>query len=165
MIRIIFHTVIAALLIAMLPGMAGCQSNDVLTNISNELEVDAHKGTVIFVFDDHGGFHGDGTGYVKISFSNSDCLDEIKESSAWKPLPLTENIAHLVSIIQYDLQREDGNPEIPEIKNGYYCFVDRHSESRDRKDDSEVFDRHSYNFTVAIYDTDTDILYYMGFDT
>ena len=32
-------------------------------------------------------------------------------------------------------------------------------------DDLGVLDRASYNFTIAIYDTDNRILYYIEFDT
>ena len=54
---------------------------------------------------------------------------------------------------------------MPAIDNGYYMFKDRHSESKDSRDDSELFDRNSYNFSIAIYDCDTDKMYYFEFDT
>ena len=54
---------------------------------------------------------------------------------------------------------------MPAIYNGYYMFEDRHSESKDSRDDSELFDRYSYNFSIAIYDCDTDKMYYFEFDT
>jgi hypothetical protein len=149
--------VTAALLIVVLPGIAGCQSKNILTDISKTLEVDVSEGTVISETDDHGGFHGDGTTFVEISFSDNDCLNLIKESSAWKPFPLTDNMTAII----YGL----GNSLIPNIQNGYYCFVDRHWESKDKKDDSEVLNRYSFNFTAAIYDTDANILYYMELDT
>jgi len=59
----------------------------------------------------------------------------------------------------------DGTPAIPEVDNGYYYFRDRHYQSTDPTDDSGVLGRASYNFTIAIYDTDSKILYYMELDT
>lgn len=41
----------------------------------------------------------------------------------------------------------------------------RHSESTDHFDDTNVLDRHSFNFVIAIFDTDTNRLYYSRFDT
>ena len=54
---------------------------------------------------------------------------------------------------------------IPKIKNGYFMFEDRHYKSKDSKDDTELFDRYSFNFSIAIYDCDTDIMYYFEYDT
>ena len=62
----------------------------------------------------------------------------------------------------YELAEE---AHMPSIDNGYYMFEDRHSESKDSRDDSELFDRYSFNFSIAIYDCDTDKLYYFEFDT
>ena len=60
----------------------------------------------------------------------------------------------------------DGNPLAPEIENGYYFFMDRQAEeNEDKYDDSKVLDRGSYNFTVAVYDTDTDVMHYFKMDT
>ena len=49
----------------------------------------------------------------------------------------------------------------------YYFFFDRHSDATNPKDDSAFLDesRPSYNFTVAIYDSDTNMLYYARVDT
>ena len=63
------------------------------------------------------------------------------------------------------LTDDNNNPVIPQIENGYYYFLDRHSRSVDSYDDSDVLDRYSFNFTIAIYDADNDILYYVEFDT
>ena len=88
----------------------------------------------------------------------------------WKQLPLTENL----QIIMYGGEKDGISyaPKLPEeahwpiISNGVYKFVDRYSEFvADRSDDANLFDRHSYNFSVAVYDFDTDKLYYFEFDT
>ena len=38
-------------------------------------------------------------------------------------------------------------------------------ENEDKYDDSKVLDRGAYNFTVAVYDTDTDVMHYFKMDT
>lgn len=55
--------------------------------------------------------------------------------------------------------------KIPKIENGYWYFVDRNSENGDSASDSEIFNRNSFNITVALYDLDENILYYLEFDT
>ena len=62
----------------------------------------------------------------------------------------------------YELAKET---KIPQIENGYYNFYDRASKNKNNNDDSKLFDRYSFNFSLAIYDADTDRLYYFEFDT
>ena len=54
---------------------------------------------------------------------------------------------------------------IPKIENGYYYFLDRHNESNDKYDDTNLNNRASWNFTLAIMDIDTNIIYYYELDT
>lgn len=118
--------------------------------------------------DIHGGFHGDGSYYLIMDCSeNKEKALEIL--SGWKELPLSENL----SLIMYGGEK-DGmaygynlaeEAKIPRVENGYYYFCDRHSESTNSADDSELFNRSSFNFSIAIYDSDTDKMYYFEFDT
>ena len=55
--------------------------------------------------------------------------------------------------------------KIPAIENGFYCFLDRHSEASNPSDDADLFDRASMNFSLALYDSDTNKFYYIEFDT
>ena len=174
------------LLAAVLLSMSGCVSENKLTDISKVLEVDVSKGTIVSEMDNHGGFHGDGQTYIEIRFADTECLNAIQSSAAWKPLPLTQNGMALLYGVEMDLgtigppphdeemgvgmvgpmlHGEDNKPLVPPVENGYYCFVDRASESTDPKDDTDVLRRYSYNFTMAIYDTDTNTLYYAELDT
>lgn len=114
-------------------------------------------------YDSHGGFHGDGTTFYRLEFPDDSAVDSIKKNKNWKELPLTDNLTTLAGFIERD--NDWGNPLIPQVENGYYCFIDRHSESRDKKDDTDVLNRCSYNFTIAVYDTDSNILYYGEEDT
>ena len=124
--------------------------------------------TVIEEKDTHGGFLGDGTYYLIL-----DCSERKEQATElikdWKPLPLTENLQLFMYGGEkngvgyaYDLAEE---AHWPIINNGVYKFVDRHSEAVDESDDTNLFNRYSYNFTIAVYDFDTDKLYYFEFDT
>ena len=53
-------------------------------------------------------------------------------------------------------------PLIPPIEKGYYLLEDRHSEAKENLD---LLDRSSYNFTLSVYDTDNRTLYYYKLDT
>ena len=46
-----------------------------------------------------------------------------------------------------------------------YYFLDRHSESKDRYDSSDLNNRFSWNFTLALLDVDKNIIYYYELDT
>ena len=124
--------------------------------------------TVVDEKDTHGGFHGDGSYYLIL-----DCLEKTEHAEElikeWKPLPLTENL----QLIMYGGEKDGVNyaynlaeeAHWPIITNGVYKFVDRHSEAINKSDDTNLFNRYSYNFSVAVYDLDTNTLYYFEFDT
>lgn len=115
--------------------------------------------------DDHGGFHGDGRTVAKIAFAEAEAKDlaaEIKKSG-WRELPLSENLSRVMySGTEESLAAQAG---IPEMTNGHWWFVDRHSESTSPQDDTEVSQRSSYNFTLGLFDGDSGVLYYFKFDT
>ncbi len=108
-------------------------------------------------------------GFVTVKIEDEKTDSEIK--TEWNELPLTENLTALIYGIESDTSSvgpyitKDDVPLFPEIENGYYYFVDQHTESTDSKDDTEIFDRNSFNLVIAIYDTDTNRLYYCQFDT
>ena len=130
------------------------------TDISNcSIEVDS---------DNHGGFHGDGDYFVRAQCQD-DFEEIVKNNSLWKKLPLTENL----ELIMYGGKKDNTEygyelaikKVIPKIEDGYYLFVDRHSESIDKNSDKELFNRYSFNFTIALFDNNTNIFYYYEFDT
>lgn len=156
--------------------LAGCGNKDIQNEISERLEIDVSSGKNVEESDSHGGFHGDGLLVQKISFEDDKVLDEIKDNQKWKAFPLSRNIEALaygvkdetedsVHIIGPYLTDESGVAIIPEIKDGYYYFYDRHSESEDPYNEEDVLNRVSFNFTLAIYDSENNVLYYVEFDT
>jgi len=116
---------------------------------------------------DYGGFPADGYSLIVL-----DCSKNTKQAlltvKDWKKLPMTPNLDLFVNggvkhgCTYHGIGEE---LEIPHIKNGYYLFVDDHSESRDPEDDTRLFDRASYNLRLAIYDTDTNKVYIIEYDT
>ena len=152
--------------------LTGCQRQNSLKDISDILDIDVSSGHQISHYDTHGGVHGDGTTCTVLTFADRTVRNEIEKNNSWQPLPLSTNLATAVygtateerSIGPY-ISDHQGDPLIPVIQNGYYSFWDRHEESTHHKDDSQFLERASYNITVAIYDVDTDTLYYLELDT
>lgn len=162
---------IAAMLLAGCGGSAGIKSG-----ISKRLSLDCSSAEITESYDSHGGFLGDGTSFYALQFADGSQVAQISGSTEWKPLPLTDTLKTVAWGLQDDehdfapmiIKDNDwDHPLIPHVENGYYFFRDRHSYATDPKDDSMLLDesRPSYNFTLAIYDTDTDILYYSELDT
>ena len=166
-----------SILCSILTGCAGVGINQeaaLKRSISTELAIDCGSADISDSWDSHGGFHGDGTSFYRLDFPDDSIVNDIKESTDWSQLPLTDNLTALVYGKEIDncdyapsiTKTNDGeHPLFPPIENGYYCFIDRHSESTDKKDDTDVLNRYSKNFTIAIYDTDNNVLYYGSCDT
>lgn len=93
-------------------------------------------------------------------------------NEGWNKLPLTDNLNVVVygkespseSLGPY-VTDDDGKTIFPVVENGYYFFMDRHSESKGINDDTNILNRYPFNFTIAIYDTDNQTIYYCEFDT
>ena len=118
--------------------------------------------TVVEEQETHEGWLGDGSYYLVL-----DCVNNPDAAlcivSNWKRLPLSENLNRIMYTHSgFNLSEE---AHMPVIENGYYYFEDRHAEATDSTDDSELFSRYSYNFSLAVYDTDTNRFYYFEFDT
>ena len=145
-----------------------------LSSCLTSLQSDSYFGfskqrfTVVEEKDTHGGFVGDGSYYLIL-----DCSDNTEDALSivadWNELPLSENLNLIMyggekdgKTYGYDLSEE---AHMPVIENGYYYFEDRHSEAKDVSDDSELFSRASFNFSLAVYDSETNRLYYFEFDT
>ncbi|BAK99651.1 hypothetical protein OBV_24530 [Oscillibacter valericigenes Sjm18-20] len=173
----IFCLILSAIL------MTACSSPfaaDPTLRLSSALDVDISKGEITQSSDTHGGFLGDGCLFMTLDFDDEDgqaLAAQLTENPAWSSLPLTDHLSTLLygisgsspSVGPYSVgpyvTDSDGNALFPAVENGYYCFIDRYSDATDPKDDTEVLSRHSFNFTIAIYDTDNNQLSYCEFDT
>lgn len=115
--------------------------------------------------DTHGGFHGDGYRRIILDCSqNAVTAREIVKD--WKSLPLSDPLEEVM------YGGEDGGYHFaeramwPTFENGVYKFVDRQADpAEDRSDDSALLGRYSFNFSIAVYDMDSDFLYYFEMDT
>lgn len=164
-------SVIAILLVFIL--LSGCSNSNKSAEISSTLGIDISSVNVATKIDNHGGFHGDGTSLYIFNFEDDSIEQEIAQNELWHEFPLCDEMTKLLygltdtsgSYGPYITFDDLGTPAVPSVENGYWFFLDRHSESVDKYDPTNIFARASFNLTLAIYDADSDTLYYIEFDT
>lgn len=155
----------------MLSLLCGCNAKDPLREISDTIGVDVTGGTLLEHADTHGGFLGDGERIFCVRLTQAqatELMGSTQEKKFWHPLPLSENLSAAVygsrtDAVSFGPLFPEGT--VPPVENGCWFFCDRHSQSIDPVDDSRLHDRSSWNFTAAIFDADTNILYYLELDT
>lgn len=147
------------LLISITVLLYGCQVLTTQEELSRVLDVDCDMGYLVFEEDSHGGFHNDGIQFVQLTFESSDLEEDIKLSSSWKPLPLSDDLLSLCYETNVDgrntqarLSNEEGKPYFPIVEEGYYYFTGG-------------VNSHSANFVIAIFDRKTNTLYYGKYDS
>ena len=136
--------------------------------LTRALGINVQGGREIESYDSHGGFHGDGLRFIALEFADDTAAVQAAASSDWQPLPLSPTLTTLAYGSGSGAIRSGpylGNCALPAFQNGYYFFRDRHSQSTDSRDERDVLSRGSFNFTLALYDTDTNMLYYIEYDT
>lgn len=129
------------------------------------------EATLVAHYDSHGGFLGDGDMFMVL-----DCSElggGLEESmSAWRELPMSDEL-HLNlfgdTVVEKDGTSYDYNGllldyGIPDVKNGLYFFNNRNNEAKGKVDE-DIYHAISYNFTFALYDSETRMLYYYELDT
>ena len=154
----IIISIAIALLLLSLSFILFRQENN-LAALSRQCGIDLTIGKVVSHKDTHGGFHGDGVPTQCYNIPMIPSVNKWKKVKSGKKLPLPENLDTFL------YQPYDDEVSIPEIQDGYYYFYDRHSESTNPYDDSELFQRFSFNFTFAIYDQRSNQIYLIEYDT
>lgn len=155
--------------------LAACGAGGHSEAVSDALGIDVTAGETLAYTDSHGGFHGDGTTCAVLHFPDDRVLEQIQADPRWSPLPLNETAQALVYGLSWETVREmfrvgpyltdeEGEPLVPEIQNGYYRLIDRHA-GQDEPGDPGLLDRASLNFTLGLYDSDTNRLYFCEMDT
>ncbi|HIX89773.1 MAG TPA: hypothetical protein H9845_02610 [Candidatus Agathobaculum pullicola] len=151
-------------------SLTACGSKNPQAMVSEALGVDASTGSTMSSMDTHSG-NGDGTAYVELHFDSNEMVKQIQADDAWKPFPLDKTAQTLVygvsdetSSVGPFLTDEEGKALVPEIANGYYRLIDRQVE-QDKATGADILNRASFNFTVGLYDTDTNTLYCCELDT
>lgn len=150
--------------------LTGCLSRSASQYVKHEIGLNVSNCILIDDTDSHGGFHGDGERTIVFNCSNTTMLDQV---GSWNNLPLSNNL----DIMMYGGIKDEEeygynlaiNNNIPKITNGYYYFIDRYTryykDDKDIYSDNKLLDRYSHNFTLAMYDLDTNYLYYYEYDS
>lgn len=159
------------ILLLLIVSVFGCSKNSdqsIFSNIGLN-NVKSENISLITKKERKSGFNGDGEDFYAFEIKDTkDILKEIETNKDWKKLPLRENINNIVygnNGYSPFITDEDGNKLIPPIKNGYYYFYNTSEDAKDKTDDTYLKNAYSYNFIIAIFDTDTNMLYYAKLDT
>ena len=102
--------------------------------------------------DSHGGFLGDGLTHIVLDFPDDGPLEQLEQDRQWIPLPMDATTKALLSFVDAG--------ELASIPQGYYRLIDRHSDIQ-----TPILSRNSYNFTLAVYDSQQRTLHYFELDT
>lgn len=166
---------LATVMALCLPACHGVsRAEAVAGSIAEELGIDVTSGTEISYSNDHGGFHGDGTTYAVYQFADSSVREQIEESGEWIPLPMDETATVLAYGVTdqgegYIINRGpyltngEQEPLLPEIEDGYYRLIDWQMDNGFVT--AAMLERASFNFTLGVYDSGSDTLYYCRLDT
>ena len=123
--------------------------------------------TVLMYKDNYGGFPMDGNSYAIIQLTQKGRKSFIKstdKNDKWHSLPIKKDFQKAIGVFDYDDEDSFG-PDISKIKNGIYYFRDRYAENYPEESKTNINDRYAYNFTVAIFDFDTNKLHIYTVDT
>jgi hypothetical protein len=118
---------------------------------------------VIEYSDDHGGFHGDGTTRmtVKLDKRQTEILRKrIRERNDWHELPTKGDVCDAMARIEPASARH--------VQQGFCYFRDLQQARNNTTipgPDTPFSRRYSFNFVVAVFDTDGQVLYIYNLDT
>ena len=138
--------------------LTGCGRRDEKEMVGRALGMDLSEGRVVRFWDDHGGFHGDGTVFCEM------LLEDLVPGKEWKQLPYPTEIEEFLSATENFFSEGDGSV-LPEVTEGFYYFENRAYGAGDHFDPTGVNGQASYNVTLAIYDAGAEVLYYLEVDT
>jgi len=147
-----------AMMLLLLKGCDSVRYDDVLGIRSDSVRI-------VSVYDDHGGFHGDGVRVETVFCPEDAFCGAISDRAEWRPLPLSADVKQLLRRFFPFLTEEIRGALISVPQDGYWFFRDRHDKAVDSTDVSAAIGRSSYNFSFAIYDLKTQMLYYLEIDT
>lgn len=140
-----------------------------LTDIGRKLDLDLSRAALEEYRDTHGGFLGDGETFARIRLPEDAAGEAVSRmlhgGPWWKALPLTGELNRVLYGTGMEpplFRSETGGPMLPEVTKGWYFFYD---EQGTPYGEESLFSRSSFNFTLAVYDKETGILYYFVLDT
>ena len=159
----------AAMLLIVL--LSACNSSQTAAQrVGDALSLDLPDPTGTTYTATHGGFHGDGETFVTLLFDEEGARSlQGQLAEGWKPLPMEGELRAAVYGGELDgVNYGDGvfaRYSVSAPVNGWYWFVDRHSEATDPHSADGLLGRHSMNYSVAVFDADQNALYYYELDT
>lgn len=139
--------------------------------LDDKIELDIKGCEVKENIDTH--FIGDGNVYITLDCSNkSEYIT--KQISNWHKLPLSNVLKVAIyggnkneETYHFGILEDNEDYYMPVIPNGFYYFVDKQNKEAEKHSDKYLLDddRYSYNYYIAIYDMDTNKLYFIEDDT
>ena len=125
-----------AIIVVLSITLTACKSESGQNIVSKALGIDVSSGNEVSTYDTHSG-NGDGTSCIALSFNDDAVLEKIKNNTEWNSFPLDETVQILVYGVETEttkdgpfLTDENGKLLVPEIQNGYYYLIDRHSDTK-----------------------------------
>lgn len=141
--------------------------------LSRALGIRIPSDSALVIQDSHGGFHNDGDLMVRTKFEGKKAekmVSQIKSNQDWEATPLPQEIKLVLyggeispdNVYQSDLAKQNN---MPEISAGYWLFIDRKDGKKKITAGKEWLSDYSSNYTVGLYDTKTNSLYYFESDS
>lgn len=132
------------------------QKEKALKFVGKKLGIDVSDGDLYYGYDDHGGFHGDGTTYFEILLPEG-AEERFKDVSSWQCMPISGDIrTNVCELLLQKPGREDYEDLIPVPENGYWYFKNR------SPDQARAWNY--MNYTIAAYNSDTRVLFFCIMD-
>ncbi|GFR36418.1 hypothetical protein [Thermobrachium celere] len=132
--------------------------------IYRETHINLYNKKPIFKAESSPSFHGDGIDYYVYQLKRAD-IDSImsnnKNNCKWNRLPIDKEIYSIVNKqLTYDIElvnslKNSSYSPIPNVKNGYYLFVNKKSNEKD----------YYFNFKLYILDVENFLLYLIKYDS
>lgn len=137
--------------------------------ISRDLDLYIPKSLEFTYEDSHGGFHGDGETLAKVKLKEDELEDIIKKSKhKMKKSRLPKNLDKFIFGDRYYEGNIGEKLVIPDLDVVYWIFLDRWGGQGNHYNEGESLfleSRFSANFSLAIIDLNTNILYYIKYDS
>ena len=128
-----------------------------------DIKLDVLAGGIVEEHISSYGFHGDGETYIQIRFEDDSAILRELEKNNWNHTPVPEDLRRLLNYMNgmEGIQL----PSDEEIGEGYFYFLDRHSDAINRQDSRAALGRYSENLTATFYSIARKTLWYSKFDS
>lgn len=122
--------------------------------VAEELNTDIPPGILEESYYSYGGFPSDGESYMRLRFAPEEgqaFCETLSKNEDWQPTPLAEELVPLLG--DGFINRE--KLRIPPVEQGFWFFYDRYNGTKTLPPEGR-----SFNYTLAVFDSDTYTLYY-----